>query len=459
MTAALTFSDQLPEPLFWGLLALAGATVAGIVIHLIWSNFVSPNGKGIASHLGFPNLHNVAFVVAVLLWSGLTLLLTSSLFGLILSTLELSGNGKDDRFYVLRIGGLTAVVVAVIALPFTVIRLRLTQEQTETARESLFNDKINEATKGLYARRQVTKAVSPGGSYRLHQDFWQDDIVQRNAAIDRLEGLAQEKPTEVPRIARLLSVYVRELSAEVPSQDPPIDATPDELWDWAQSLPKLRSDMEKAAQTLGRLAVMAPAPLTNGEIDLRAANLQRADLIKATLEKAWLQGAQMQGADLGGAQIQGADLEGARMQGADLGGAQMQRANLKEARMQRANLKGARMQGANLKGARMQGADLSTARIQGADLDRAQFDSATLLTAAILRGTAVRRIDFTNKSQFNTHLDDIFGDATSTPPNRARPDDNHWPKHWVKLRLSDDNFNKAWRIWQATLPPGWDKID
>ena len=257
----------------------------------------------LTASLGLGRIHPVLMLTSLTLYMALVGILLLGLFGLILSTLEASGRTNDYLFYILRIGGLTAVLGAVIALPFTLVRLKLSQQQTETAQESLFNDKINEATKGLYARRQVT--VGEGAEAR---DHWQDDIVQRNAAIDRLEGLAKEKPTEIPRIARLLSVYVRELSAEVPPHEPPNDATPDELRDWAQALPKLRSDMEKAVQTLGSLANDAPDPLENGEIDLRGANLQCADLNRAKFEQALLQGAQLQGANLDGAQMHGAPL-------------------------------------------------------------------------------------------------------------------------------------------------------
>jgi len=46
-----------------------------------------------------------------------------------------------------------------------------------------------------------------------------DDLVTRNAAIDRLEGLPEERPEAVRRIARMLSVCVRESSREYPAKD------------------------------------------------------------------------------------------------------------------------------------------------------------------------------------------------------------------------------------------------
>lgn len=232
--------------------------------------------------LGLDGVHPAFLLIFAILYATIALILFAGILFLIGGVIGLPFTERPDGtdpgeafiFYVLRLAGLTTVLGAVIALPFTMVRLRLTHEQTTNSKDSLFNEKINAATQGLYARRQVTKWHRKKG----HVDHWEDDIVQRNAAIDRLEGLAEENASEVPRIARLLSVYVRELSAEIPAKNAPPDATPNELRDWANSLPKLRSDMEKAAQTLGRLRALAEKPLDNAEVDLRGANLQRAAL-------------------------------------------------------------------------------------------------------------------------------------------------------------------------------------
>lgn len=266
--------------------------------------------------LGMAGIHPALFLMTIFLWVAIAFILVTGLFGLTLDVLNdlaperpLPDDSddvkklKDDaiwdfRFKLIQLTALTTVLGAVIALPFTLIRLGLTQDQTKTARDSLFNEKINAATQGLYARRQV----SLGEGTDAH-DIWRDDIVQRCAAIDRLEGLADENRDDVPRIARLLSVYVRELSTEVPAQPAPKDATPQELQAWAQDLPKLRSDMEKAAQTLGRLNALAETALANGEIDLRGANVQNADLKHLDFGKALLSKTQLQGANLIAAQF------------------------------------------------------------------------------------------------------------------------------------------------------------
>jgi uncharacterized protein YjbI with pentapeptide repeats len=174
--------------------------------------------------------------------------------------------------------------------------------------------------------------------------------------------------------------------------------------------------------------------------------MQGADLLEA----------QMQGADLRWAQMQGADLVRAQMQGADLAGAQMQGADLRWAQMQGANLGGAQMQGANLFGAQMQGADLFGAQMQGAVLVGAQLSEDTNLTAATLRGAAVRLVDDTTIAQLRPFWTVVFADGTL----RDHVTEADWPAHWPREELDYEPWNEenspfhiAWRAWQATLPP------
>jgi uncharacterized protein YjbI with pentapeptide repeats len=446
------FSFSLPTPVYLGILVFAVLFALGVTVHVIRTRMQKTDDRndGLRAKLGVPGFHFVPFFMCAALWTAITIVLIAGLFGLILDVLaDVVPDPDTDRevwnfrFKLIQITALTTVLGAVIALPFTLLRLGLSQKQTETARESLFNEKINAATQGLYARRQVSEPGKDG----QHLDLWQDDIVQRNAAIDRLQGLAEENADEVPRIARLLSVYVRELSNELPAQTVPEDASKEELREWVTKLPKLRSDPEKAAQTLGRLRARATAPLDSGEIDLRSANLQRADLSNLDFGKAHLMQAQLQGAGLWGAQLQGADLWGAQLQGADLVGAELQGANLEIAQLQ----------GANLMLAKLQGANLLVAQLQGADLERARFDASTSLRGATLRGAAVRAVDFNNVAQIIDHIADVFGDATTTLPDGITPDQDTWPDHWPKQELDWQDFRDQWHAWQATLPAGWDK--
>jgi hypothetical protein len=128
--------------------------------------------------------------------------------------------------------GIGALLVALLGAPFLIWRtvvaqrtLEATQRQTVLQEEAQFNDKINAAATDLAARRQVTRIVGYGAQKRILTE-WQDDLVTRAAAIDRLEGLAQEaiERDDYPpaqRIARMLSIYVQELSREYPASEAP----------------------------------------------------------------------------------------------------------------------------------------------------------------------------------------------------------------------------------------------
>ncbi|UYV38798.1 pentapeptide repeat-containing protein [Rhodobacteraceae bacterium D3-12] len=337
------------------------------------------------------------------------------------------------------------VLAALLGAPFVIWRSYVAAKQARIQDEALFNDKINAASRDLSARRQTTREVNNDATKTILTE-WQDDLVTRAAAIDRLEGLAQERPDETPRIARMLSVYVRELSREFPAKEhprhewqrliapgdgtepmsdtqalhhlglSPDDVSIDALKSWARGLDPIRSDMEKAAQTLGRLKTVRGDEFDDVPIDLRGANLQGFDLTSSILDKALLQGARMEGA------------------------------NFAEARMEGANLYEARMEGAFLFDARMKGANLFDARMEGADLSWARFSGKTTFQLATLRGASWKAVDCSNIPQIVKHLDDIFGDGSVT-----LPEGTPWPDHWPKEDLNAYDYHTQWRAFQRSI--------
>lgn len=469
MENTVSIPITLPATFFWGAITLVGVVIASAAVYITLPKTGDELGPldHLQSRFGVERLHPVVFLTSLSLWTGLTLVLTMGLFGLILdiatdlvpqrpalSDSPATQNKKtaaiwEFRFKLVQLTALTTVLGAAIALPFTLIRLNLSQQHNRTAEETLFNEKINAATQGLYARRQVT--IGEGASIK---DHWLDDIVQRNAAIDRLEGLAEENPAEVPRIARLLSVYVRELSSEIPAIAVPKGISLQELERWAEALPKPRSDMEKAAQTLGRLHQYTLTPLEKGEIDLRDANLQCADLTKANLGKALMSGAHLQNSDLRGAQLCAADLNDAHLTWADLEDARLRGATLNRVDLTGAYLGGVQLQHADLTAARMQIADLGRSNLQGAFLENTQFFDYLRLDQGALKGAGVRYMDFSNLPEISDHLGDVFGDASVHLPGNVTTGHQNWPKHWAKTTLEHAEFINQWLAWQATLTPG-----
>ena len=101
--------------------------------------------------------------------------------------------------------------------------------------------------------------------------------------------------------------------------------------------------------------------------------------------------------------------------------------------------------------------------MQGANLWTAQFDTDTDLSAATLRGAALRSVNLTKLPQFAAHLASTFGDASVTLPGGGGPESPDWPAHWPKIDLDGltvvegkyvDPFAQEWRKWQASLDGG-----
>ncbi|MFV1530919.1 MULTISPECIES: pentapeptide repeat-containing protein [unclassified Phaeobacter] len=473
---------------FWAIVALAGFVLA---VAVVYAAMPRTEGKQtdpldrLKDILGLAQFGDGLFLLLALMWSGLFLALFT---GLLLMLWELIWfvvpqnplAEASARFALLRLAAMTATLGAVVALPFTLIRIRLTREANKTADESLFNDKINAATEDLHAMRQRWDEEQK-------QNIWEDDITRRNAAIDRLEGLVKERPDTAPRVSRLLSVYVRELSREVPAEIPPEEPTPNELHRWLFGLTVKRSDMENAVQVLGRMKRIRAVNCVSISIDLRHANLQRFDLTGLDLSGAILSGSHMQGSFLRDTQLRNASLPFAKMQGTNLGNAKMlmadlswadlrqaflgcamlrgaslrhadmQGAEIYDAELQKADLTSTNMRGANLSRAKMQGIRLGGANMQGADISATTIDGASGLNRADLSGSLLSQVDFSRTNIGLEQLNSGFGTTDTILPNGNGPDSSDWPAHWPKLAMGHGQTFRQWKKWQTDpdnyIPP------
>ena len=427
-----------------------------------------------------PLINAVGWAALILALPGALLFVgtLATLFHLAVLFPDASSDESMQRRHATLLLSLLAAIGALVGLVFGLIRLFAVERQTKAQEEknrlegeALFNDKMTAATTDLYSRRQTRDSK------------WQDDVPRRNSAIDRLEGLVHERPDQAPRVARLLSVYLRELSGadEVPAVPYDEPTSIDDLKDWVKTL-KPRSDMENAVQTLGRLRAIAGVDADAVTIDLRAANLQAIDFEGGNFNGARLNGAQLQGADLSQAQMEGANLRDARLEVASLYNTYLQEAhlsyanllacNLKYARLQDANLmlstlnevflENAQLTGASLPIASMHNAALADAGLQGVDLQnailvqaiffRTEFDAETNLKDADLTGAMFRRVDLSPLNISAEQLNTAFGDGSVTLPDHI-----DWPAHWPRESVDYDEFEKQWRAFQASLPPGWDE--
>lgn len=443
-----------------------GLILGSIVISLVLNGFAKTptSWQETSSKLGLDGVPEALMVFAIVIWAGLLLLLISGMFWIVahaaygLNTLA-DSDPDELRWSLFRLTGLVAVTAAVIALPFALLRTQYNKRQTDAAEAALLNNKLDAAFAGLSARKTqtsrtraviykhddetITTSETPDFPFEVASDAievergpWQiiseevDDIVTRSTAIDRLEGLAVEHPEQAPRIASILSLYVRELSREYPAQKMPPDCeTPDEINTWAHSLAPVRSDMEKAVQTLGHFTKKVPNydPETI-RIDLRETNLQGFNLSNINLAYGRLANAQMQGANLNWATLDRANLSDAQLQGAKLRGARLQRTYLIAARLQAADLFGAKLQGVNMWRTMLNGTNLEGANLQGVNFTGAIFDPA----------------DLAHQSRSGAQFRDLFGDASTILPSRISR-----PPHWPAFKMGNEDFHAEHQKWRA----------
>jgi uncharacterized protein YjbI with pentapeptide repeats len=295
------------------------------------------------------------------------------------------------------------------------------------------------------------------------------------------------------------------------------DAPSQAQWVFARACPKLPEagpDALAEAELAGFRAALADwktwiKAYRGYRVDLRATNLQGADLSGLCFAGARLRGARLEGADLSkglfgaadfsdsdlsgarlsGAQLQGADFSKARMEGTNLSRAQMQAAILDEARMEGAilrqsqmaaasfvstrlevaSLPQSRLEAANLMEADLEQADLAQARLDGAYLSRSRLsranlnlarldrasvvdsviDGSTRLEKAVFDGAGLKDLDCRAAALSATQISAAFGDASVLLPKGLTFKGAKWPKHWPAQILTQTAFETEWRKWQA----------
>jgi uncharacterized protein YjbI with pentapeptide repeats len=493
------------EPdLFWGMIWTTGLLLALLLVFGALprdTHHIAPLER-FQARLNLEQINPGLFLVGLLMWALIFGLLFAGLLGLIWEMLWISQpieqpdhskaseekpTFSDWRFTLAKLTATTAVLAAVVAFPVTLIRLGLTRKQTDTAQEALFNDKINAASEDLYAMRQ---------RWDGEQNIWEDDIVRRHAAIDRLHGLSIERPDIAPRIARLLSSYVRQISKEYPADQVPPGLSTEELREWVRKLKVQRTDAEKAVQVLGQLRKISGVELSQIEINLQNTNLQKFNLIASDFQnanffEAHVQGAAMdvanlrsavladlkaQGLSLNHAELQRADLSVSKMTAATLANAKLQNGRLSGAHLQEANLMMAEMehsdlqwtnlkqailvqtklQCANLAYARLQGATLEQSHLNGAYLLNPKLDEETRVAEANFLGAALKDVNLAELIIMQTQIDKCFYDGSVIFPTglEKNPD-------WDET-VDLPKFDQRWAEWQKSIgfdpedPSTWD---
>jgi hypothetical protein len=409
------FMTRLPQMLStpWVPWIILGVIVVGVLLGQVQKHVPDDPIARIKKTFGAEDMpHGVALAI-VLLWAALGAVLAAGLLTLLAeiawSTVrpETPTGESDFRFLLTKATALTAVLGGLIALPFTALRLKHTATQTRHAANVLFNEKLNDANTDLHARYQTTEKQEDG----TYVDIWKDDIIRRNGAIDRLEALAIERPVMAPRIARMLCVYLKEMSQIFPAKHGAVIV--DEPIKFEKVDHKLqRKDMEFAVQVLGKLSDKAgilPAELA---IDLSGTNLQ--------------------GMDLSGLDFTLANLKRTSFEGATLTDTVFERAHLVSANLSHTDLLRTNIKGANLSGAILNATWLQETKI----------DEHTILSVANARQVILRRVDLSKNNSVEKLLASAYGDGSvKLPEGIEKPE---WPNEekdgWYFFQIYDKHI-------------------
>ena len=415
------------------------------------------------------------------------------------------------RFSLAQIAGLTAVLGAIIALPFTIMRLLLNRKQTETAEQGMITDRINKAVAGLGEEKiqsrlmqqvsytstgtAMVEVLGRGDEPSNYVDpdsakygDWQ--VVQRTVpnlevrigAIYALERIAQDSARDHVQIMEILCAYIRE---NAPAREAP--TWPElEMLESEQDEPLEKGWEARLADFRTRQKAMIDGVICRTDILAALSVIGRRTAHQRQLEAAW--GTENETAPFtfdndypdaktmlpdddhdpkALAQFEAekdtwdAEAHGYKGYRLDLRDTNLRGADLSDLNFTGAKFQGAQMQAANLEAAQMQGAILCDAHMQGADLNEARISSDTDLTAVIFQGAAVRFVDFTNLAKISPHFADLFGDGSVTLPKGMGKTD--WPAHWPQIGLVGQvevdgkqvpRFHHEWRKWQKD-PEGY----
>lgn len=449
-------SDQtttlpIPPDVFWAIAGIGGLALLTLVIFGAMipagSNSVAPLER-LKDRLGLASLNSGLFLIVLTFWGALFLTLTVGLIWLIwdLIWMVLTVNramvwtlpwlpvpedtAKILGFSIARIAGLTATLGAVVALPFTLIKVRMTGEQTRTAQEGLITDRINKAVEGLGAERTEKFYGEADDQGRYHQlERTAPNLEVRIGAIYALERIAQDSDRDHVQVMEILCAYIRGNAPrkddfKFPDDWPTSPASiinnkmyrdyntrknqyiATQIRNWCdENLSPPRADIQTALTVIGRRSEHQ-IYLEEGfydhnrewhgfRLDLRNTCLQGADLSKGKFRNARLSGSQLQGTKFCETNLQRADFSRAELQAANF-----VRANLQGATLQYCQADGAIANDAHLeldavsnsttslndsvwRWSAFQGANLSCSFICKTNLHASRLEGARLASCAI----------------------------------------------------------------------------
>ena len=284
---------------------------------------------------------------------------------------------EDIRNLAYAVAVLLGVLVAASTIPFGLIKVWMSERSTNAAEQGLITDRISQAIAGLGADKTVKVTGSDGTS----TEGTEPNLEVRIGSIYALERIAQDSDRDHIQVMQILCTYIR---TNAP-------------WEYAKQAEQAadefpRNDIQTALSVIGRRSKdkINLERAKNYQLDLRLANLKRAD---------------MRDGDFAHALFNVSLLERASIQRAD-----------------------------------MTAAILTFANLQNARLSNATFDKAS-----------ARKADFSGSDITQTQINAMFGDGSVTSPEHLNWP-KHWPEHILDTdEFLDEEFK--WRNNPAGYTP------
>ena len=409
VTIVLPLSERL-------LVSLGLAAFLIVLTYLVWRATKPKESKEVTDHL----LPHQALILPGLLWVALVTVLLGAMLWTIwgipehLARSQLPGAAGNATTYFFGLTALTAVLAAVIALPFTVLRTVYAQRQTDVAEQGHITDQINKAVENLGAMRDVRDG---------DEITTQPNIEVRIGGLLALERISKTNPADHIQIMEILCAYIRENARAQVAADVELDEN---------GVPKgdvvtLRDDIQLACKLVRRRSP-----------ELRKIEAQHN--FRMSFENADFRGLDLSFVDFGGANLGECKFVKSDLMFADLIGtgsaSDFRGANLSYAKLQAANLMDCRFEGANCAHIGMS---------ERTELHNCRFDGACLSHVTI-------PLDRPDIHGFWYS----FGDETVKIPNNG-PRPPGWDREYLAQARNIENsqFHQAWHAWQDKI--GFDR--
>jgi hypothetical protein len=258
-------------------------------------------------------------------------------------------------------------------------------------------------------QRRITESYS-----KAVEQLSSDKIEQRLGGIYTLERISKESPDDYWTIMETLTAFVRE-RAQWKEPDAGASETVARYYVGDRTDPGKEPSTDIAAV----LAVIIRRPEKERQRERREG--WQLELRGADLRRANLGGAHLEGAVLDGAHLEHAFLSETHLEGAVLGRTHLERAYLSETHLEGAVLWETHFEGANLGGAHLEDASLWKTHLEGAHLSKAHLEGAQLSEAHLEGAQLSEAIGLTQ-----AQIDTAIGDAKTT-----LPDGLSRPAHWL----------------------------